>query len=165
MSRHDRCDNIIIYYSYNNCPWLAWGYTYGPPMAVAPINQVRRVVEYAVTEIPSGKIDLGIPNYGYDWPLPFVQGQSKAQSISNQYAVELARRYGVSPEHLYCIGDQNNDLPLLRVARQAFAPANAIEELKQNPAVTVVGHCLDGAVADVIEWLKERYPAKEPALT
>ena len=23
-----------------------WGYTYGPPMAVAPINQVRRVVEY-----------------------------------------------------------------------------------------------------------------------
>ena len=29
-----------------------WGYTYGPPMAVAPINQVRRVVEYAVTEIP-----------------------------------------------------------------------------------------------------------------
>lgn len=80
-------------------------------------------------------------------------------------ALELARRYGVSPEHLYCIGDQNNDLPLLRVARQAFAPANAIEELKQNPAVTVVGHCLDGAVADVIEWLKERYPAKETVLT
>ncbi len=41
-----------------------WGYTYGPPMAVAPINQVRRVVEYALTEIPASKIDLGIPNYG-----------------------------------------------------------------------------------------------------
>ena len=33
-----------------------WGYTYGPPMAVAPINQVRRVLEYAVTEIPPEKI-------------------------------------------------------------------------------------------------------------
>ena len=29
-----------------------WGYTYGPPMAVAPINAVRRVLDYAVTEIP-----------------------------------------------------------------------------------------------------------------
>ena len=29
-----------------------WGYTYGPPMAVAPLNKVREVVEYAVTVIP-----------------------------------------------------------------------------------------------------------------
>ena len=32
-----------------------WGYTYGPPMAVAPLNRVREVVEYAVTEIPTEK--------------------------------------------------------------------------------------------------------------
>lgn len=32
---------------------------------------------------------MGIPNYGYDWPLPFRQG-SRAQSISNQEAVALA---------------------------------------------------------------------------
>ncbi|MDE6362694.1 MAG: LysM peptidoglycan-binding domain-containing protein [Lachnospiraceae bacterium] len=67
-----------------------WGYTYGPPMAVAPINKVREVVEYAVTEIPTEKIDLGIPNYGYDWTLPFVQGTSKARTISNIEAVQLA---------------------------------------------------------------------------
>lgn len=76
-----------------------WGYTYGPPMAVAPLPNVRRVVEYAVTEIPAGKLWLGIPNYGYDWPLPFVKGQTKATSISNQYAVSLARRYGVAIEY------------------------------------------------------------------
>ncbi len=70
-----------------------WGYTYGPPMAVAPLPNVRRVVEYAITEIPPEKIWLGMPNYGYDWPLPFVQGQTMAISISNQYAVSLARRY------------------------------------------------------------------------
>jgi len=67
-----------------------WGYTYGPPMAVAPINQVRRVVEYALTEIPAEKIDLGIPNYGYDWPLPFERGVTKATTIGNVQAVRIA---------------------------------------------------------------------------
>ncbi len=67
-----------------------WGYTYGPPMAVAPINEVRHVVEYAVSEIQPDKINLGIPNYGYDWTLPFVQGESRATAISLQHAVELA---------------------------------------------------------------------------
>lgn len=47
-----------------------WGYTYGPPMAVAPINKVREVLDYAVTEIPREKILMGVPNYGYDWKLP-----------------------------------------------------------------------------------------------
>lgn len=72
-----------------------WGYTYGPPMAVAPVNQVRRVVEYAVTRIDSAKIDLGIPNYGYDWTLPFVQGESRATTVSNLEAVRIAVEAGV----------------------------------------------------------------------
>lgn len=71
-----------------------WGYTYGPPMAVAPINQVRRVVEYALTEIPAEKVDLGIPNYGYDWALPFEQGVTKAVTLSNVGAVRLAVEQG-----------------------------------------------------------------------
>lgn len=72
-----------------------WGYTYGPPMAVAPLDQVRRVVEYALTEIPAEKVNLGIPNYGYDWPLPFEQGITKARNISNLEAVRIAIDYGV----------------------------------------------------------------------
>ncbi len=67
-----------------------WGYTYGPPMAVAPLNMVRQVVEYALTRIPAEKINLGIPNYGYDWTLPFVQGESRARTIGNVQAVQIA---------------------------------------------------------------------------
>ncbi|MCM1133966.1 MAG: glycosyl hydrolase family 18 protein [Clostridium sp.] len=67
-----------------------WGYTYGPPMAVAPVNKVRQVVDYAVTRIPPEKIDLGIPNYGYDWTLPYVQGSSRARTIGNLEAVQIA---------------------------------------------------------------------------
>ncbi len=70
-----------------------WGYTYGPPQAVAPINQVEKVLQYAVSVIPSKKILMGIPNYGYDWTLPFVQG-SAARSLSNNGAVDLAAKVG-----------------------------------------------------------------------
>ncbi len=72
-----------------------WGYTYGPPMAVAPVNKVRQVVEYAVTRIPPSRIDLGVPNYGYDWTLPFVRGSSRATTISNLEAVRIAVEAGV----------------------------------------------------------------------
>lgn len=71
-----------------------WGYTYGPPLAVSPINEVRRVLDYAVTEIPPEKILMGMPNYGYDWTLPFMRG-TPAQSVSLTQAVDLALRYGV----------------------------------------------------------------------
>ena len=64
-------------------------------MAVAPINMVRRVAEYALTEIPAEKISLGIPNYGYDWPLPYEQGVTKAETINNLQAIGIAIDHGV----------------------------------------------------------------------
>lgn len=71
-----------------------WGYTFGPPMAVAPINMVRKVVDYAITEIPKEKISLGIPNYGYDWPLPYERGVTRARTINNLEAVQIAIDHG-----------------------------------------------------------------------
>ena len=76
-----------------------WGYTAGPPMAVAPLPNVRAVLDYAVTEIPPGQIYLGVPNYGYDWTLPFIQGESRARSISNQRAIQIAAEYGVAIQY------------------------------------------------------------------
>ncbi|WP_312091788.1 glycosyl hydrolase family 18 protein [Aminipila sp.] len=71
-----------------------WGYTYGPPMAVAPINKVRQVIEYGVSEIPPDKILMGIPNYGYDWKLPYIQRESMAEKITSEEAVRRAQQYG-----------------------------------------------------------------------
>ncbi|MEA4972633.1 Spore germination protein YaaH [bioreactor metagenome] len=78
-----------------------WGYTYGPPMAVAPINNVKQVLDYAVSVIPPEKIFMGIPNYGYDWPLPFVAGETMATSISNVDAVEIANTFKAVIEYDY----------------------------------------------------------------
>lgn len=73
-----------------------WGYTAGPPMAVSPLPNVRAVLDYAVTLIPPEKILLGISNYGYDWPLPFEAGVTRARSISNEEAIALARRENIA---------------------------------------------------------------------
>ena len=78
-----------------------WGYTYGPPMAVSPINEVRRVIDYAVSEIPRDKIFMGVPNYGYDWPLPFVRGETKAQSLGNVEAVNRALEKNATIQYDY----------------------------------------------------------------
>lgn len=67
-----------------------WGYAYGEAMAVSPIPNVRRVIEYALTEIPPNKITLGMPNYGYDWTLPYIEGDSRARSLGNEDAVRMA---------------------------------------------------------------------------
>lgn len=71
-----------------------WGYSYGPPMAVAPLTKVRQVVEYALTQIPAEKLLMGIPNYGYNWTLPYEKGVTKAETIGNVGAVRLAVEYG-----------------------------------------------------------------------
>jgi len=71
-----------------------WGWSGGPPMAVAPLNEVRKVINYAVTVIPPSKIMMGVPLYGYDWKLPFAEGGEWAIRVSPQQALKIAARYG-----------------------------------------------------------------------
>lgn len=72
-----------------------WGYVYGEPMAISPYSEVDAVLSYAVTRIPSEKILMGMPNYAYDWALPYVSGTS-ANTITNARALELAIENGVN---------------------------------------------------------------------
>lgn len=72
-----------------------WGYIAGPPMAVSPYVEVRRVLDYAVSRIPADKLLMSLPGYGYDWTLPFSRGD-RAQNLSIAQATELAARYGAT---------------------------------------------------------------------
>ena len=91
-----------------------WGYAYGPPMAVAPLGQVRAVLDYALTAVAPEKIFMGIPLYGYDWPLPFVSGETRAESLSPVQAVARS-----APRHCHSIrrGRAGPLLPLHRPRR------------------------------------------------
>lgn len=70
-----------------------WGWSGGPPMAVAPLDQVRKVIDYAKSVMPVSKIMMGMPLYGYDWTLPYEPGGEFAESIGNQEAIDRARKY------------------------------------------------------------------------
>ncbi len=72
-----------------------WGWSGGPPRAVSPLNEVRKVMEYAMSVVPREKIMMGIPLYGYDWTLPYVKGGQFAKAISFQEAYALANQYQV----------------------------------------------------------------------
>ncbi len=114
-----------------------WGYTYGPPMAVAPLKNVREVAIYGVSEISPEKIFLGIPNYGYDWTLPYEKGKTRAVSIGNEQAVNIARSYGAeirfdsdaaSPYFEYYDGTQKH-IVWFEDARSISGKATLIDEL------------------------------------
>jgi spore germination protein len=90
---HSRIVDFIVLMTYE------WGWAGGPPLAIAPINEVRRVLDYAVTVIPRTKILMGAPTYGRDWKLPFIQGTTIAETISPQEAILRAVRYGVSIQY------------------------------------------------------------------
>ena len=92
-----------------------WGYAYGPPMAVAPLPQVEEVLQYGVTEIAPGKIQLGIPNYGYDWTLPYEPSR-RAATIGNQEAVRLAGQVGAEIQF-----DTVSQAPYFRYTREGIA--------------------------------------------
>jgi spore germination protein len=67
-------------------------------MATAPLNNVRLVLQYGISVIDKNKILMGIPNYAYDWPLPFVRRQTAAESISNVEAIKRAAQHNVTIE-------------------------------------------------------------------
>ncbi|HEU5138639.1 MAG TPA: LysM peptidoglycan-binding domain-containing protein [Bacillales bacterium] len=76
-----------------------WGWAGGPPRAISPIPEMRRVLDYAVTVIPRDKILMGFSTYGRDWPLPFVAGETIATSVSEQTAVNLAAEHNVAIQY------------------------------------------------------------------
>ena len=80
-----------------------------------------------------------------------TRGASKGGMIRR-----LAKRLGISMDHVYCAGDEANDLSMLRVAAEGFAPANASPAVRAS-GVTVVRDVREGAIAEVIEILDRKY--------
>lgn len=58
--------------------------------------------------------------------------------------------------HLYCVGDHANDIPMLRLARIPFAPANAIESVRNLPGLQLLPDCRENAIAALIDALDKR---------
>lgn len=80
---HGRILDFVVLMTYE------WGYRLGPPQAISPINQIKRVLDYATTVIPRNKILMGFEVYARDWLLPHVKGQ-EAETFDEQEAIRRA---------------------------------------------------------------------------
>jgi len=69
-----------------------WGWFGGPPMPVAPCNQLKNVLDFVNTSIPKHKAMMGIPLYSYDWELPYIKENVIANTLTPHHALELAQK-------------------------------------------------------------------------
>ncbi len=70
-----------------------WGYSLGAPQAVSPADKVRAALDVAVAAIGRGKLLMGLSCGGYNWAVPWRQGEAAAP-ISAATAVNLAASMG-----------------------------------------------------------------------
>lgn len=81
------------------------------------------------------------------------RGSSKGGGIAR-----VAKLLCVAPEHIYCVGDNQNDIPMLERSAIPFAPANCAQEVKDWGA-RILCHCNDGVIGDVVDILDGLYGA------
>lgn len=84
---HGKIADFVILMTYE------WGWRGASPQAISPVNQMKKVVEYALTVIPADKLFLGFQIYARDWRIPHEAGQI-AETFSPQDAITLATQYG-----------------------------------------------------------------------
>ena len=91
--------------------------------------------------------------------------------FSNRYYLEITHRgcnkggmvkrllelLQIPQENLYCVGDNQNDIPMLALSAIPFAPANCAQEVKDWGA-TILCHCDDGVIGDIVDYLDRTLP-------
>lgn len=80
-----------------------------------------------------------------------VRGASKGGMVRR-----LAARLDIAMDHVYCVGDEANDLSMLAAAAEGFAPANCVPAVRDSGA-TIVADAREGALAEVVEILEKKY--------
>lgn len=76
--------------------------------------------------------------------------------------LRLAERLGVQRPNIYCVGDNQNDIPMLAVSAIPFTPANCAPAVREWGG-KVINSCDDSCIAQIIEILDERYPPSTSA--
>lgn len=70
--------------------------------------------------------------------------------------LKLAELLEVGRKHIYCVGDNQNDIPMLAVSAIPFAPANCAQAVKDWGA-TILKSCDEDCIAQIVGILDMRY--------
>ena len=125
---------------------LAYDEHFTIPGPVASVGFVRRVLNFAITQIPRPKIVLGMPVYGYEWP----ETGGIPRSLTHSMAVAQARLHEVpivfdpvamAPTYTYTANginyivwfeDARSFSAKLRLVREYNLPGIAVWRLSQE---------------------------------
>lgn len=80
-----------------------------------------------------------------------VKGANKGGMVRR-----LAKLLDISMEHVYCAGDEANDVSMLTVAAEGFAPANCSAVVRSCGA-TIVADAEHDALAEIVSILDKKY--------
>lgn len=80
-----------------------------------------------------------------------AKGANKGEAV-----LRLAEHLNIKREHLYCIGNGMNDIPMLAVSAIPYAPADSYQQVLDWGA-RILPPCNESCVAKVIEELEVRY--------
>lgn len=83
----------LLFLTYN------WGFSYTSPCATTPYNLLTIAISNIITTVPPEKLFVGLSVIGYDWPLPYVPGYTKANAITTYTAIQIAADEGVAIEY------------------------------------------------------------------
>jgi len=145
-------------------------------------RQHEHLTKVAVTEaasllevpLPLGKLLLEAEHETLERVLAYMQEQGWAEEYELIFSApllleltakgankggmvcRLAKRLGIDMQHVYCAGDEANDLSMLAVATEGFAPANCAAVVRESGA-TIVSDARENAMADIISILDKRY--------
>lgn len=111
-------------------------------------ERIKKVAEYLESIEHEGfKYASSAPSYFEVLP----EGISKGSAVK-----VLADLLGIAHNRIVGIGDYYNDLELIRTSAVGGATQGAPEDVRHEADI-VVGRCENGAVADFIEYLEDRF--------
>ncbi len=106
-SNRDSSSGYWVYDYKNIAPYvdrlriMTYDYSVSRPGPIGPIAWVRRVLDYATSQVPAGKIQVGVPAYGRDWPTTTdgcpVDNMPTTTSYTSSAVEQLARDKGITP--------------------------------------------------------------------
>lgn len=67
----------------------------GPAGPIGPLNWMRNVLDYAVSQIPARKVLVGLPAYGRDWPA----GGGTGRALTARQIYNLLGQRGITPRY------------------------------------------------------------------
>ena len=115
----------------------------------------------AVTDAHMKKVgtdyeERAIPDMPSPWTKAIVQQEYDELLNKGGMVAQLLELLHIPRENLYCVGDNQNDIPMLELSATPFAPANCAQEVKDWGA-QILCHCDDGVIGDIVERLDRKY--------